>query len=630
MSIVITQNATLNILVVETGKEDRVLPSGIQLEKATNSVKFSTHDNDLIVEYSAIDVTSVTDKDGTTTPIAGDNDLFFTTLKDTFFFRVGGSGGGSQTLDDVLGEGDTSDKNLVISAPGKVIATVESPGGTVSISQSIQLKAFAGVLENVNVETGKNRLGIKMPLTTSGTSGVAEVPEVGVETPITSQPIDTDLFTGALVTLPEFTGTAEFATSVIKYKFQDAGKPVKVRTVTDQGIDLFGTSADPYLYFTTVVGLNTIILDSPIATHIGSVYTTTIETEDGSDLNIFGDNSGLAKSNVIYDTLTGGFDAYIEVIAQSNELVDFNMEHLVDTASYVRMTAAERATLAGLASIEGVIRVVGFWNADANTPDLSTLTPDQGEAYQVSVEGSTNINGETNWKAKDLVVWSDTLAGNWFKIDNTDDVISVNGKTGVVVLDTSDIAPSTDRNYVTDAESLVIGNTSGENTGDQTLTDVINDAAITTSQTWSSDKINSELGGVYGELYRNSRGTQQVKNVDEIITMNSNGLSSGTTVDYLTDSITVLEGGDYKVTVSGSISTRRDKESFGKIGVNGSPVATLFMVMPETDNYFAAMSGSRIITLAANDVVTFMGYVDDGMDRNFYLSEGSSFRVEKV
>lgn len=45
-------------------------------------------------------------------------------------------------------------------------------------------------------------------------------------------------------------------------------------------------------------------------------------------------------------------------------------------------------------------------------------------------------------------------------------VDSVNGQTGVVVLDTGDIAEATDANYVTDAEKTVIGNTSGTNTGD--------------------------------------------------------------------------------------------------------------------------------------------------------------------
>lgn len=35
---------------------------------------------------------------------------------------------------------------------------------------------------------------------------------------------------------------------------------------------------------------------------------------------------------------------------------------------------------------------------------------------------------------------------------------------------TADIAASTDKNYVTDAQAVVIGNTSGTNTGDQTVT----------------------------------------------------------------------------------------------------------------------------------------------------------------
>lgn len=74
------------------------------------------------------------------------------------------------------------------------------------------------------------------------------------------------------------------------------------------------------------------------------------------------------------------------------------------------------------ASVQGGIKVIGFWDASTNTPDLSALTLNQGEAYQVTVSGSTDLNGETNWKARDLVVWDDNLAGNYFKIDNTDDV----------------------------------------------------------------------------------------------------------------------------------------------------------------------------------------------------------------
>lgn len=46
-------------------------------------------------------------------------------------------------------------------------------------------------------------------------------------------------------------------------------------------------------------------------------------------------------------------------------------------------------------------------------------------------------------------------------------VESVNWQTGVVVLDTGDISTVVDKNYVTDAQLTVLGNTSGVNTGDQ-------------------------------------------------------------------------------------------------------------------------------------------------------------------
>lgn len=48
-------------------------------------------------------------------------------------------------------------------------------------------------------------------------------------------------------------------------------------------------------------------------------------------------------------------------------------------------------------------------------------------------------------------------------------VQSVNGQTGIVTLTTAHIAASTNKNYVTDAQLTVIQNTSGNNTGDQNL-----------------------------------------------------------------------------------------------------------------------------------------------------------------
>lgn len=172
-------------------------------------------------------------------------------------------------------------------------------------------------------------------------------------------------------------------------------------------------------------------------------------------------------------------------------------------------------------SVQGGITVIGFWDADTNSPDLSALTLNQGEAYQVSVAGNTVLNGESNWAEKDLVVWDDDLAGNYFKIDNTDDVISVNGQTGVVVLNTDHINEGVTNEYYTEAKvsanTDVAANTAARhdqnsdtlldegNTNEVSAADVrahldnltkhreINDAASGVTDLWSASKIASML-----------------------------------------------------------------------------------------------------------------------------------------
>jgi len=132
-------------------------------------------------------------------------------------------------------------------------------------------------------------------------------------------------------------------------------------------------------------------------------------------------------------------------------------------------------------SIKGGIKVIGFWDASTNTPDLSALTLLQGQAYQVSVAGNTNLNGTTNWKQFDLAVWDDVLAGNWFKIDNTDAVISVFGRTGAITSQNGDYTASQVTNafdkVADDTDDIIEGivnrfnaNHTGEVTGSGALT----------------------------------------------------------------------------------------------------------------------------------------------------------------
>jgi hypothetical protein len=88
------------------------------------------------------------------------------------------------------------------------------------------------------------------------------------------------------------------------------------------------------------------------------------------------------------------------------------------------------------ASLQGGVSYQGAWNASTNSPTLVSGVGTKGYYYVVSVAGSTNLNGVTDWNVGDWAIFNGTI---WQKIDNTDAVTSVAGRTGAVVLTTSDI-----------------------------------------------------------------------------------------------------------------------------------------------------------------------------------------------
>ena len=102
----------------------------------------------------------------------------------------------------------------------------------------------------------------------------------------------------------------------------------------------------------------------------------------------------------------------------------------------------------------GDLNYQGTWNASTNTPTLTSSVGTKGYYYVVSVSGSTNLNGITDWVIGDWAVFNGTV---WQKIDNTDAVTSVNGQTGTVVLTASDVGATP----ATSGTSILYGNGSG-------------------------------------------------------------------------------------------------------------------------------------------------------------------------
>ena len=86
------------------------------------------------------------------------------------------------------------------------------------------------------------------------------------------------------------------------------------------------------------------------------------------------------------------------------------------------------------ADVAGGLSYQGTWNASTNTPTLTSSTGTNGYYYVVSVAGSTNLNGITDWQAGDWLIFN---GSTWQKIDQSwaiaganDNITSMTGITG--------------------------------------------------------------------------------------------------------------------------------------------------------------------------------------------------------
>lgn len=84
-------------------------------------------------------------------------------------------------------------------------------------------------------------------------------------------------------------------------------------------------------------------------------------------------------------------------------------------------------------AVLGQVEYMGVWDATTNTPTLPTTPEKKGDYYV------TSVAGEFDGKFYEVGDWIISNGTSWDKVDNTDAVASVNGKTGVVVLTKADV-----------------------------------------------------------------------------------------------------------------------------------------------------------------------------------------------
>lgn len=154
-------------------------------------------------------------------------------------------------------------------------------------------------------------------------------------------------------------------------------------------------------------------------------------------------------------------------------------------------------------AVPGALKYQGTWNASANSPAIpAASSSNRGFYYAVAVAGTTSLNGEADWQVGDWLVSSGT---SWGKVDNSDKVSSVAGKTGVVTLVKGDVGLGSVDN-TSDANKPV-------STAQQAALDAKADKALEawTAPTLTNSWINSGSGYNSVGFYKDSFGVVHLR-----------------------------------------------------------------------------------------------------------------------
>jgi hypothetical protein len=189
-----------------------------------------------------------------------------------------------------------------------------------------------------------------------------------------------------------------------------------------------------------------------------------------------------------------------------------------------------------ITALSGFVNYEGTWNASTNTPTLVSSVGTKGDYYVVSVTGSTNLNGITTWTQGDWAIFNGTA---WEKVDNTDLVTSVAGRTGAITLTTADISGL--GTIATQAANNV-SITGGSITG-------ITDLAVADGGTGASTAgdARTNLGLVIGTDVLSPSGSAASLTSFPTFNQNTTGTASN-----VTGTVAVLNGGTGATTTSGA------------------------------------------------------------------------------
>lgn len=157
---------------------------------------------------------------------------------------------------------------------------------------------------------------------------------------------------------------------------------------------------------------------------------------------------------------------------------------LANVTNDAQQKLSEKAQPNGYPSLDGSGKIPSSQLPAIALTDVFVVGSQAAQLALTAEEGDVAVRTDQNKSYIHNGGTSGTMADWQELLTPTDAVISVNGQTGAVTLTTANIADSLNKRYVTDAHLVILGNTSGTNSGNettQTIGDLINGAGSKTT-----------------------------------------------------------------------------------------------------------------------------------------------------
>jgi hypothetical protein len=153
----------------------------------------------------------------------------------------------------------------------------------------------------------------------------------------------------------------------------------------------------------------------------------------GSNYDITGVNQLVISDPGEGIVFTGTATMYLNAVDDATDSIlkltnatQLNLNSTARITSLVNPTGAQDAATKNyvdteIGNIPSGLAFEGNWNASTDTPTLAGTTQDNGKFWIVSVAGSTNLSGITDWAVGDWAIYVDNGAGTdaWQKVDNS-------------------------------------------------------------------------------------------------------------------------------------------------------------------------------------------------------------------